>query len=134
MKKFGLSKIERIKSKNEFEIVFSEGKTIYTNSRKLKAIFYVSTVSRERAVKAAFAVHKKAGNAVWRNRAKRLLREAYRLNKHLVIIEKKNYSALIVFSLNKINKSNSPILALSNVSDEIVELLNSIRNEIELKD
>ena len=129
MKRFGLSKYERIKKKNEISRLFNSGKRIYTNSRNLKAIFCFGE-DDSGTIKIVPAVHKKAGNAVWRNRAKRLLRESYRLNKEILtdIIEDK--TLLIMISLNSMNEKKHPNLALGNVQDDVIELLNKIKNQI----
>lgn len=129
MKRFGLSKKERIKKKNEISQVFNSGKRIYTNSRKLKAIFCFGE-DNSGTIKIVPAVHKKAGNAVWRNRVKRLLRESYRLNKKILtdIIGEK--TLLLMISPNSINKKKHPHLVLSDVQKDVIELLNKIKNQI----
>lgn len=129
MKSFGLSKSERIKKKNEISRLFNSGKRIYTNSRKLKAIFCFGEVDSG-IVKVVFAVHKKAGNAVWRNRVKRLFRESYRLNKELLVGAVKNKTLLLMISPNSINKKKYPNISLHDVQDEIIELLNKTKNQI----
>ena len=134
MKRFGLSKNERIKKKNEISRVFNAGKRIYTNSRKLKAIFCFgeddSGTDVSGTIKIVPVVHKKAGNAVWRNKIKRLLRESYRLNKKILadIIEEK--TLLLMISPNSINKRKHPHIVLSDVQDEVIEILNKIKNQI----
>ncbi|MFC2084138.1 ribonuclease P protein component [Bacteroidota bacterium] len=127
MKKFGLSREERIKSTKEFELIFSEGITIHSNSRKLKAIFCIN--SNECISKVAFAIPKKSGKAFWRNRVKRLLREAYRLNKNILNDGNLNLNFLIVFLTDLINQSNTPKLQLNDIIPEMVNLLKGIRLE-----
>ena len=129
MKRFGLSKNERIKKKNEISRVFNSGKRIYTNSRNLKAIFCFGE-DDSGTIKIVPAVHKKAGNAVWRNRVKRLPRESYRLNKKILsdIIEER--TLLLMISPNSINKRKLPHIVLSDVQDDVIELLNKIKNQI----
>lgn len=125
MKEFGLSKEERIKSKKEFQLVFTEGNTLVSNSRKLKAIFYIYSSDTPNC-KVAFAIFKKAGNAVWRNRVKRILRELYRTNKHIILKRIKNKSVLLVFSLNKVSKKNYPKISLNNLNEDVLDLLNKV--------
>ncbi len=84
MKNFGISKKERIKSRKEFQQVFFCGNKIFSKNHKLKAIYLINENISKDEIKVAFTAHKKAGKAVWRNRIKRLLRESYRLNKHLL--------------------------------------------------
>ncbi len=127
MKRFGLSKIERIKRKNDFSQVYNSGKIIYSNSRKLKAIFYLGK-SESNSVKVAFGISKKAGNAVWRNRLRRLLRESYRLNKE--ILSDLNQTLLVVFSPNSLNKKKNPKLFLRDVQFDMIDLLKKLQDKI----
>ena len=129
LKRFGLSKSERIKKNNEISRLFNSGKRIYSNSRKFKAIFCFGEVNSG-TVKIVPAVHKKAGNAVWRNRVKRLLRESYRLNKKILtdIIDER--TLLLMISPNSINKKKNPHLYLVDVQDEVIELLDKVKNQI----
>jgi ribonuclease P protein component len=129
LKRFGLSKSERIKKKNEISRVFNSGKRIYTNSRKLKAIFCFGEVDSG-TVKVVFAVHKKAGNAVWRNRVRRLLKESYRQNKNILLDVINERTVLLMLSPNSINKKKYPKITLMDVQEEIAELLNKIKNQI----
>jgi ribonuclease P protein component len=131
LKEFSISKKEIISNKNEFDQVFNSGKTIYSNSRKLKAIFYINNNAESEGLKVAFAVHKKAGSAVWRNRVKRLLRESFRLNKSVLSDSLKNVFLLVVFSLNTINQRNHIKIKLSDIMSEVIELMNKIRVEME---
>ena len=61
----------RLKKAKDFDRVFREGKRAFTN--RLTLIYLPA-----KTVKAGYAVGKKHGKAVKRNRIKRLLREAFR--------------------------------------------------------
>lgn len=76
---FRFTKAERLTLNREFERVFNEGK-IFKNAH---VVLYVVPNELQYS-RLGLVVSKKVGNAVRRNRAKRLLREAYRLNKHLL--------------------------------------------------
>ena len=76
---FRFTKAERLTKNKEFEKVFQNGKVIKNN----EVVFYVIPNDFQHS-RLGLVVSKKIGNAVQRNRAKRLLREAYRLNKHLL--------------------------------------------------
>lgn len=129
MKRFGLSKNERIKTNNEISRLFNSGKRIYSNSRKLKAIFCFGEVDSG-IVKIVPAVSKKAGNAVWRNRVKRLLRTSYRLNKYILTDIIGNKTLLLMISPNSINTKKNPKLHLKDLEEDVIELLGKIKNQI----
>lgn len=67
--------MKTIKSKQEFERVFSRGRRFNT---RLVRIVVLATDEGD-LPKVAFVAPKRLGNAVFRNRSKRLLREAARL-------------------------------------------------------
>ena len=71
-----LTVLETIKSKREFEKVFSGGKRV--NHRLVRAC--VLRTDEGGFGKVAFVAPKRLGNAVYRNRCKRVLREAARLS------------------------------------------------------
>ncbi len=128
MKQFGLSSKERIKSKNEFDLVYSAGEILFSSSQKFKAVFFIQKESETSGIKTAFAVSRKSGIAVWRNRIKRLLRESYRLNKKELCseVELKKMGVFIVFSPNTINQKNSRKIFLKEVLPEVIDLMNRI--------
>lgn len=74
---FGLPKAKILRRKRDFQTVYGQGRA-WVN-RYL--VLYV-LISKELAGKVGFAAGKKLGNAVVRNRVKRLLRECYRLHQH----------------------------------------------------
>jgi len=132
LKPKGLAKEERLSAKNDFQFVYSKGKTIYSYNNSFKAVVCFTDNADYPPVKVAFAVHKKAGNAVWRNRVKRLLRESYRLNKMYLInrLNEVGKKLLIVLSPNSVNQRNKRVVKLDDVIDEIISLLNIIKAEL----
>lgn len=66
----------RLKKEKDFNLVFRNGKRAYSDS--LSAVFIPSEDIKADTVKAGFAVGKKHGGSVERNRIKRLLRESFR--------------------------------------------------------
>ena len=79
--KFGKS--ERLKSKKLFQSVFDNGKVLTAYPLK---VFYIPVLDAEipRTQVGVLVGKKKFRRAVSRNRIKRKIREAYRLNKHLI--------------------------------------------------
>lgn len=98
-KKFSLSKIERVTSRNDFKEIFGSGIRVFSDDRRVRALYIVS-YEQIFSIKAGFAVSKKSGSAVKRNRIKRLLKESYRLNKSILyeFFQNSQKSIKIIFS------------------------------------
>ncbi|SEK79510.1 ribonuclease P protein component [Aquimarina amphilecti] len=78
---FGIK--ERLKSKKEIELLFSEGKSIA--KYPIRLIYREATTEKNFTIQTAVSVSKRNfKKAPDRNRIKRLLRESYRKNKYLV--------------------------------------------------
>lgn len=81
---FTYPKAEKLKSKKSIELLFSEGKTI--SKYPLRLVYLQHNFEDNVPLKMGVSVSKKHfKKAVDRNHYKRLLRECYRLNKHLLI-------------------------------------------------
>lgn len=95
---FRFPKSEKLKSRKTIELLFQEGKSV---SKFPIKVFYLP-IENSYKTKAGFAVSKRNfKNAVDRNRIKRQLREAYRLQKHLLKIEGDSKFALFFLYLGK---------------------------------
>ncbi len=125
MKRFGLSTEERIKNKIDFDKLYSVGKVILSANRKIKAIYSTEKNNSGGNILIAFAVSSKAGKAVWRNRVKRLLRTAYRLNKEnlLKLCLLKKIVLKIIFSPNHINEKNFQKIRLFDIMPDVKDIL-----------
>lgn len=131
MKKFSLSKNERIKQKKIFDELFKSGKVILSKDNSLKSVYLIKKTDYP-GVKISVGVSKKAGKAFWRNRLKRLIRNAYRLNK-LELVElafKKKITIFILFLSISLNQSTSKKLFYKNIEKEIIFLLQKINKTI----
>ena len=81
--RFTFNKQEKLKSKKLIERLFTEGKSISCNP--LKLIYLKVGHDSNFLIQAGVSVAKRKINlAVSRNRIKRLMREVYRKNKHLI--------------------------------------------------
>ncbi|MBW2961576.1 ribonuclease P protein component [Mesonia aestuariivivens] len=109
-----LGKAEKLKSKIVISKLFEEGRSVKNFPIKL---VYLPLTNDAKHHLAAFSVPKRSFKlAVDRNRLKRLLREAYRTNKHLLAEEKTPYALMFIylgrkkFSLPELEKSIQKIL------------------------
>ncbi len=95
--KFSYSKVEKLKSRKVIESLFTEGQSVGVFPLRL---FYIELPETETTItKTAVSVSKKNFRlAVHRNKIKRLLRETFRLNKHLILDNaSKKYALLFLY-------------------------------------
>jgi len=77
-------KSEKLKSRNTIDLMFKSGKSV--SKYPLRLVFIKGNVDEGQMLKMGVSVSKKYfKKAVDRNYFKRVLRETYRLNKHLLI-------------------------------------------------
>lgn len=74
-KKYKFKKINRLKSKKSFQLVYAKGRTVVD----AMSVFYILPQVDDN-VQIGLAVGKKLGCAVIRNRVKRLMREVFRIH------------------------------------------------------
>ncbi len=99
-KVFGYPKSEKLKNKKVIDQLFSEGKSF--SKYPLKLIYIKNTTSSKAQIQAGVTVPKRNfKSAVTRNRIKRLLREAYRLNKQQVFNNTEGRFAFLFLYLGK---------------------------------
>ena len=133
MKKFGLSKSERVKNKKDFQKIYNEGRILYSSQNKIKVNYYIQSSLNQIGIKAAFVVSSKAGKAVWRNRVKRLLREAYRNNKNELkkLCESKKLLLLLSFSPNNMSQNRNKKIKLDFILHDFIDLLEKVKSKVE---
>lgn len=130
MATFSLSKQERIKSNQLTTSLFEEGQTIFKHPFTAR---YLLIDKRDSVHKFAASVPKRNfKKAVDRNHIKRLIREAYRLNKALLplqYLETKDKTLIIMFIY--IDKQKNEF---SLIEKAMKYLLNQLRDEISHKE
>ncbi|WP_418264414.1 ribonuclease P protein component [Flavobacterium faecale] len=81
---FNYPKEEKLKSKIKIGLLFSEGKSV--SKYPLRLVYYAGAVGDDSRTQIGVSVSKRNfKKAVDRNYFKRVLRETYRLNKHLLL-------------------------------------------------
>ncbi len=97
--KFTFGKEEKLKSKKQIERLFIEGKVIKEFPIRMK---FLKIEDNDFPIKVAFSVPKRNFKlAVHRNRIKRMLRETYRLNKHILFENDKNKYVIMFIYMDK---------------------------------
>ena len=132
MKLFSLSRNERVKKKNDFKKVYNSTKILFSSDLLVKSLYTIDLNEKFLGVKIGVAVSTKAGQAVWRNRIKRLIKESYRLNKQALLkkaIEKK-ICLLVIFSPNKLSETKNKKIYYNDICSSVIELINKIEQQI----
>jgi ribonuclease P protein component len=130
-KRFGLSKNERIKSKKDFEKIFSEGEILFSSDKKIRATYIIEQITGTSGVKMGVAVNKHYGTAVWRNRIKRLLKESFRLNKEILTSScvEKNILIKIVFAFT-LNSKDIKAARLNDIMPGALEIMRKLQKRL----
>ena len=94
MERYSFGKNQRIRKRRDYQAIYQEGKRVHS-----KSFIILFKPNNEGTTRFGITVSKKVGNAVRRNRIKRLLREYFRLNRDLfrdstdvVVIARKDIS------------------------------------------
>ena len=118
MHPFPVNKNNSLKSTSEIDLVFKDGSKL---SSKLISLYYVKS-EKENLLRIAFSVGKKThALATTRNKLKRLMKEALRVNGHEYLNNSLSYSLVFVYfsskeeSFKSIEESmNSLLLSFKN--------------------
>ena len=117
----------RLKRKIDINAVYKMGRVIISTDRKLK-VNHLYSNSETDQVKIAVSVSSKAGNSVWRNRFKRIVRESLRQEEKILkeIVFKNKLELSIIFSPYRINQTNNRRMFLEDIKPSVIDILNKI--------
>ena len=119
MHPFSLNKSNSLKSTSEIDLVFKDGSKV---SSKLISLYYVKS-DKENSLQIAFSVGKKThALATTRNKLKRLMKEALRLNGHEYLNDNLSYSLVFVYFSSKEESFKS-------IEESMKSLLLSFKNK-----
>jgi ribonuclease P protein component len=122
----------KLKSKKKTEEIFNTGNVVYSSDKKLRAHYLLQSSHIDCGIRSSVAVSKKAGNAVWRNRAKRLIREANRLSNGELFdcCLNKKMQLEIIFAINSINQRANGNISLEDFQLPIEDILDRVKAEL----
>jgi len=121
--KYTFSKSEKLCSKKDIDRLFNEGRSF--TLRPLKLIYLAPEITGFQPVRVIIAIpRKRFKRAVDRNRIRRLIREAYRLNSHKL----NNLAGSI--DLGFVYVGDSAAVKFSEIESRVVACLDRAINEI----
>lgn len=125
MKTYTYSKSERLKSRKHIQTLFKKGKPI--TQYPVRVVFYFTPSNNDAPLLAGFTVSKKHfANAVDRNRIKRQMREAYRLQKQVLlphIPDGRQLQLMFIYIGSKKNTSQKIAVQLNLIINQLSKVL-----------
>ena len=116
---FPVNKSNSLKSSSEIDLVFKDGSKV---SSKLISLYYVKS-DKENSLRIAFSVGKKThALATTRNKLKRLMKEALRLNGHEYLNYSLSYNLVFVYFSSKEE-------SMKSIEESMKSLLLSFKNK-----
>lgn len=120
---FTYPKTEKLKSQKTIDLLFSDGKSV--SKYPLRLVYVKNSLEEKEKLKFGVSVSKKYfKNAVDRNYFKRVLRECYRLNKHLLLESIDENYAIMFFYQTKDR------LSYQEINEKTVQLFTKFVAEI----
>lgn len=120
---FTYPKTEKLKSQKTIDLLFSDGKSV--SKYPLRLVYVKNSFEEKEKLKFGVSVSKKYfKNAVDRNYFKRVLRECYRLNKHLLLDNLDENYAIMFFYQTKDR------LTYQEINEKTVQLFTKFIAEI----
>lgn len=121
---FNYPKHEKLKSKKQIEQLFTVGKSV--SKYPLRLVFVPVELEATEKIKLGVSVSKKHfKKAVDRNYYKRLLRECYRLNKHILLNNLDKPYAMMFFYQSK------EAMSFSEMNEKTIHLFEKFIKEIQ---
>lgn len=128
MKKYSLPKKERISLKKDFDYLFSKGKTLTIFPFKIFYAFLNNTPNVKISISIPTKIFKKS---VKRNYLKRIIKESYRKNKHILFNCDLKHTVFIHFNYvhNSIISYNEMEAYIKNILLEIKKIYNTFEEK-----
>ena len=119
MRPFPVNKSNSLKSTSEIDLVFKNGSKL---SSKLISLYYVKS-EKENSLRIAFSVGKKThALATTRNKLKRLMKEALKVNGHEILSQNLPYNLVFIYFSSKEESFKS-------IEESMKSLLLSFKNK-----
>lgn len=117
-----LRKSERLSSQKQIQALFSNGKSFNSPPFAIRYLELAESGKNDHQI--LFSVSKRNfKHAVDRNRIKRQIREAYRLNKHLLADLSNNYAIAYIYTFKK-------MIAYKDLENKLIESLSRLQTEL----
>ena len=118
-----------LKTDSEFEVVYKKGMFIVSPDKKLKANYLIIPENKKQKIRIGLSVSSKKGNSVWRNRIKRIIKEALRSNDYLLkdIMSQINAGLWIIFSPHTIDQTNYKKVFLKDIQKPVLDILTQLK-------
>jgi ribonuclease P protein component len=126
MTRHRLPQDERLRLRSRIDLLFQHGRSFSANT--LKVIHTIESGEKPRIKILVSVPRRKFKKAVFRNRIKRLMREAYRLNKSIVQEIGLNYSLNIAF----IYTGDKPNIEYVEIEINMIKALNQLHEQYTL--
>lgn len=118
-----LSKSHILRGRRNFEELFSGSSMLRSHNVNLR---YATYPNADKKILVGFIAPKKIGKAVQRIRTKRLLREAYRLNQHIIT----ELPITAEIGLHYAFMAKRADLTFETVQQEVISLLKQLRDRL----
>ena len=125
-RRFTLSKSHILRGRRNFEELFSSSSLLTSKEVNLR---YTTYPNADKKTLVGFIAPKKIGNAAKRIRTKRLLREAYRLNQHIIT----ELPEITEMGLHYVLMAKKADLTFDVVERNVVDLLKQLRSKLTSK-